>query len=762
MKVLPLGITVPAVAPERAVPSLQAARMVAGAAITRPHRQPAAITVLALGGLATAVLAVCALRAAGEAALSYDDAQQLVAAAAGIGALLLARRAGDAEQRRIRGALAAALVLGSVGFLIWDSAHGLTTALVAADAFFLVATAIVLIGVGGVIFRGLDRGTLIAVVLDAVIFCLAVISAVMTVWHRDGGPAGGEAPSAAILGAVVLYSGAAAGLIGLVHRRVHPSMRGPWAVIIGVYAIASSWLFWLDAAGQGGALAVTPADVAFSAGVLVTAYGGVTWTTARTGSLRYERFARRAGDLFPIIAVLVAVALEVLPRRAGGIDSVTLFASSTVLAAMARQALLLRAERRARAAERRASARLAHEIEERAATIVTLSRLESADTPEATAHRICAEALRLDGIDYAVIRAFDRAGQVIPLAFDGIDIGGTLVPGQPIEATRGDLTIERAAAGPWVEILAPGSATSHLGALHAAGLRGTANAPMYWDDRLIGAVGLGTRSPDAAASLFDRLPTVREFGVVAAAHLGPALAARERLAQVRQDLQGVIDEGAFRPVFQVICELASGRTVGFEALTRFADGTRPDHKFHEAAKAGLGLELEMACLAEQVRAATALPPDAWLSLNVSPALAMTVAPLLAILRRADREVVLEITEHNAIQSYDRLAKALSILRGHARLAVDDAGAGYAGLRHILEVQPEFVKLDISLVRAVDTDPARRAMIGSMISFAREAGCVLLAEGIETPGELATLQRLGVSLGQGYLLGRPGPVSLQGG
>ena len=139
---------------------------------------------------------------------------------------------------------------------------------------------------------------------------------------------------------------------------------------------------------------------------------------------------------------------------------------------------------------------------------------------------------------------------------------------------------------------------------------------------------------------------------------------------------------------------------------------------------------------------------------------MTVEPLLAILRQADRAVVLEITEHIAVQSYDRLAEALYILRGHARLAVDDAGAGYAGLRHILEVQPEFVKLDISLVRAVDTDAARRAMIGSMISFAREAGCVLLAEGIETPGELATLQRLGVSLGQGYLLGRPGPVTLQ--
>jgi EAL domain-containing protein (putative c-di-GMP-specific phosphodiesterase class I) len=184
-------------------------------------------------------------------------------------------------------------------------------------------------------------------------------------------------------------------------------------------------------------------------------------------------------------------------------------------------------------------------------------------------------------------------------------------------------------------------------------------------------------------------------------------------------------------------------------------------KFHEADETGLGLQLEMACLTAAVRVATALPPDTWLSLNVSPALAMTVEPLLAILRDADREVVLEITEHVPIENYARLADALAILRGHARLAVDDAGAGYAGLRHILEVQPHFVKLDISLVRAVDTDPARRAMIGSMIAFAREVGCVLLAEGIETPGELATLRKLGVGLGQGYLLGRPGPVEAVG-
>lgn len=725
--------------------------------VGRATREPTAIAMLALGGTATAVLSALAVRAAGEAAVFYDNAQQLAAIVAAIGALLIVRRAGDAEQRRVRGALALALALGSIGFLIWDSTPSPTAAAFTADAFFLAATALVVVGVGATILRGLDRQLLAAVALDTLIFFLGVITAVMTVWYRNDGPAGGDASPSALIGAVVLYSAAAAGLIGLVARRIEPRVRGPWSVVVGVYAIGSSWLFWLDAAARGGGTLITPVDFLFSAGVLIAAYGGVTWATPRSVSPLYERVAGRAADLFPILAVVVAAALELVPRQAGGLDGVTLFASGTMLAAMARQGLLVHAERHARDAERRASGRLAREIQERAATIVTLSRLEPADTPELTAQRICAEALRLDGIDFAVVRAFDRAGRVIALAFDGIDLGGRLVPGEPIEPARGAITVERAAAGPWVEILTPDSAASHLDALHAAGLRGTANAPLRWEDRLIGAVGLGTRSPETAAWLSDRLPTAREFGVVAAALLGPALAAREWLTEVRRDLQGVIDREAFRPVFQVIEELASGRAVGFEALTRFADGTRPDLKFHEAEEAGLGLELEMACLAAAVRAAAALPSNAWLSLNVSPALAMTVEPLLAILRHVDRKVVLEITEHVPIENYARLADALAILRGHARLAVDDAGAGYAGLRHILEVKPDFVKLDISLVRAVDTDPARRAMIGSMIAFAHEAGCVLLAEGIETPGELATLRKLGVGLGQGYLLGRPSPV-----
>ncbi len=177
----------------------------------------------------------------------------------------------------------------------------------------------------------------------------------------------------------------------------------------------------------------------------------------------------------------------------------------------------------------------------------------------------------------------------------------------------------------------------------------------------------------------------------------------------------------------------------------------------EADAAGMSIRLETACLREQIEAASWLPRGTWLSLNVSPTLAAAVVPLISTLERADRDVVLEITEHVEIADYRKLVAALDMVRGNARLAVDDAGAGYAGLRHILELRPQFVKLDLSLVRNVDVDEARQAMVAGMAHFAGKSGCELIAEGIETPEELAELIRLGVSLGQGYLFGRPGPA-----
>ena len=119
--------------------------------------------------------------------------------------------------------------------------------------------------------------------------------------------------------------------------------------------------------------------------------------------------------------------------------------------------------------------------------------------------------------------------------------------------------------------------------------------------------------------------------------------------------------------------------------------------------------------------------------------------------------MLEITEHVAIADYATIRRAIELLGTNIRLAVDDAGAGFASFRHILELAPDFVKLDIGLVRGIDADPARQALAAGMVFFAAERKLLLIAEGIETRAELQTLRHLGIQLGQGYLLGRPKPL-----
>ncbi|MHB8960279.1 MAG: EAL domain-containing protein [Candidatus Limnocylindrales bacterium] len=193
--------------------------------------------------------------------------------------------------------------------------------------------------------------------------------------------------------------------------------------------------------------------------------------------------------------------------------------------------------------------------------------------------------------------------------------------------------------------------------------------------------------------------------------------------------------------------------VGYEALSRFTDGIPPDVRFATADRAGLGIELEVATMRAALEAAANLPTDVYLSLNASPAL-ITSGELRALLRGCTRAIVLEITEHVVIDDYPALRASLASLVPSVRLAVDDAGAGYASLRHILELAPDFVKLDVGLVRGIDTDPARQALLAGMGYFAVKRRIRLVAEGIETEAELESLRALGISHGQGYLLGRP--------
>jgi EAL domain-containing protein (putative c-di-GMP-specific phosphodiesterase class I)/DNA-binding NarL/FixJ family response regulator len=229
---------------------------------------------------------------------------------------------------------------------------------------------------------------------------------------------------------------------------------------------------------------------------------------------------------------------------------------------------------------------------------------------------------------------------------------------------------------------------------------------------------------------------------------------------LRERIRRVIDEERFTPVFQPIVELATGTTAGFEALSRFRDEPvqSPDRWFADASSVGLRTELELAAASAAVARFREAPVDGYLSLNLSPETLSSSSELVG--RLTGDRVVIEITEHAAIEDYDALAPALAALRADgARVAVDDAGAGFASMRHALQLSPDFIKLDISLTRGIDGDPRRRALAVGLAGFASELGAAVIAEGIETAAELETLRALGVAYGQGYFIGRPGPARL---
>ncbi len=215
-----------------------------------------------------------------------------------------------------------------------------------------------------------------------------------------------------------------------------------------------------------------------------------------------------------------------------------------------------------------------------------------------------------------------------------------------------------------------------------------------------------------------------------------------------------------RVVYQPIYDLHTMHVAGWECLSRFngQPARTPDVWFKEAAEVGLGKELECLAIAVALAGLARLAPGTYLSINCSPELVLS-GRLLGLFENYPAErLVLEITEHAVVQDYASLQVALQPLRLRGvRVAIDDAGAGYASMRHILQVRPDIIKLDMSLTRGIDQDFQRRAMASALIAFARETGSVIIAEGVETEAELAQLKRLGAANAQGFLLGRPEPL-----
>lgn len=270
---------------------------------------------------------------------------------------------------------------------------------------------------------------------------------------------------------------------------------------------------------------------------------------------------------------------------------------------------------------------------------------------------------------------------------------------------------------------------------------------------------------------YSRTPssTLREADVTAMTQFAELIAtileqrviaerARESTALLLSD---AIDTHALYIAYQPIVDLSTGMVAGFEALARFrCEPVRgPDQWFADAHAVARGVELELLAIRGAIDGIGRLPPHAYLSLNVSPGTILSGELPGALADAPLDRVVLELTEHAPIEEYGALEAALASLRSVGlKLAIDDTGSGYASFRHILQLDPDIIKLDQSLIRDIDKDHGRRALAMGLITFANETGCTIVAEGVETERELTVLKSLGVGTAQGYLLGRPGPLA----
>jgi EAL domain-containing protein (putative c-di-GMP-specific phosphodiesterase class I) len=361
----------------------------------------------------------------------------------------------------------------------------------------------------------------------------------------------------------------------------------------------------------------------------------------------------------------------------------------------------------------------------------------------------------LPDLGFVSVLAFGAGGTTLPLA--GRPTLDNLPLNRPLPPEWSTMIRDRIADGSWFGSWLQFGDDKVMPQPFERELTAVALVPLRSADGPLGALAAGVFGDQGPAALARRVPALEAFAALSAALLGPGIAARQRDDIVRSRIERVVATRAFTPVFQPIVSLDSGLALGYEALTRFADGSPPDRRFADAAAIGLGLELESACLTASLEAAGRLPGQGWISLNVSPAMVVEHDRLATVLRAAPLEVVLEITEHVPIDDYSAFRAAIAALGPGVRPAIDDAGAGFASLRHILELRPYAVKLDIALVRSIETDTARQALIAGMAYFAVKTGCILVAEGIETEAERDILRTLAVSHGQGYLLGRPQPA-----
>jgi EAL domain-containing protein (putative c-di-GMP-specific phosphodiesterase class I)/CheY-like chemotaxis protein len=397
------------------------------------------------------------------------------------------------------------------------------------------------------------------------------------------------------------------------------------------------------------------------------------------------------------------------------------------------------------------------ELRARAAAIRAIGQLTVSSVPEQAAKAVVMELARRIGAQFVAVYRLVGADQVEPLASwnadDGLQLG---LP--PLARARGEYLVGRAREGPWVERLSgpePGAPTDRFGATYPDM---AASVPIHARDDLVGLLSIASLIDGRVGPLSTRparlLASAIDYASAVAVVAGTAIAHRPKSTTEKTDLRAVLTSRRFFPVYQPIVALRSRDVVGYEALTRFVDGAPPDVRFARAAAVGLGFDLELAAIEAAVEAAPPIGASGFLGVNVSPGLVVSAGKRLKrALQRWNGRIMLEVNEHGSIGNREQFRWAVGRV-GDVELSIDDAGAGYGSLRHIVDLEPAWVKLDRSLVHDIDAYPLRQALVAGLAHLAARAGPRLIAVGVEREAEAQTLLEIGVEFAQGYLLGRP--------
>jgi EAL domain-containing protein (putative c-di-GMP-specific phosphodiesterase class I) len=240
-------------------------------------------------------------------------------------------------------------------------------------------------------------------------------------------------------------------------------------------------------------------------------------------------------------------------------------------------------------------------------------------------------------------------------------------------------------------------------------------------------------------------------------HLGADSESLATHEAARHRIDHVLQRQELDVALQPIIDLTTGHLAGTEALARFGDGRPPDIWLGEATDTGQALTLDRLAFLSAVKLLPRLPSSCYLSVNATPELILhghldqALAKMCVPLHR----LVIEVTEHAKVRSYGELLTCLAPLRERGvQLAIDDTGAGYASFNHVLQLKPDVIKIDRSLIANITDDAARRSLVTALVLLALDLGASVTAEGVETTSELRTLATLGVDCAQGYLLARP--------